>query len=116
MAVVRRCPSPVHELQDAEIERDLLSGKLKTRLVGDRENIALCLYAIDGKELFIAALKSVKTNYDLDLSVSTLADLTEVAKHHKCEYIRFHTFRPGLVVKALEHGFLPTEFILRKKL
>lgn len=116
MAIVRRCPSPIHELQDREIERDLNAGKLRTRLVGNPENIALCLYAIDGKELFIAALKSLKTNFDVDLSTTTLADLTQIAKEHKCEFIRFHTFRPGLVAKAFEQGFLPTEFVLRKKL
>jgi len=116
MAIVRRCPSPIHELQDDELQRDLENGKLKTRLVGNPENIALCLYAVDGKELFIAALKSLKTNYDIDLSLETLAELTKVAKENKCEFIRFHTFRPGLVAKALEQGFLPTEFVLRKKI
>jgi hypothetical protein len=106
----------VHDLQDAEIERDLRSGRLKSRLVGNPENIALCLYSVEGKEFFIAALKSLKTNGEIDLSDVANDELTKLAKSYGCEYIRFHTFRPGLVAKAIDRGFLPTEFILRKKL
>ena len=116
LAIVKRCPSPIHDLYDAEIERDLLDGTLKTRLIGNTENIALCLYSIDGKELFIAALKSVKTNHEIPLAETTLAELETIAKEHGCEYLRFHTFRPGLVAKALENGFIAPEFILRKRI
>lgn len=116
MRLLKSCPSPVHDLQDAPLENAIASGRCKLHLIGKGENVALVAYEIQGKEFVICALKSVKTNHELDLSVQSIADVTPLAKENNCSYIRFHTFRPGLVRKALDIGFLPSEFILRKAL
>jgi hypothetical protein len=114
--LIKQCPSPVHDLQDSAIEKDIQSGKTKIRVIGNPENLAILAYEIIGTELLIVALKSIKTNSDIDLSVECTKEAEKIGREKGCKYIRFHTFRPGLVVKALEQGYLPAEFILRKKL
>lgn len=114
--LLKTCPSPVHVLQDASIEAGILSGKIKLHLVGKGQDAALLAYEVIGKEFVIVALKNLKTKNEIDLSEHATAAGLKLGKELGCDFIRFHTFRPGLVKKALEQGYLPAEFILRKEI
>lgn len=66
----------------------------------------------DGKELHIFA--SYAREPGVDLTMRHLPDLDKIAVKLGCKSIRFHTVRPGLVIKACEYGYRASEVILRK--
>lgn len=114
--LLKTCPSPVHVLQDDSIERGIVAGRIKLHLVGTGDDAALMAYEIIGKEFVIVGLKNIKTKNSVDLTHAATASGLKLGRENGCEFIRFHTFRVGLVRKALDTGYLPTEFILRKKI
>lgn len=71
-------------------------------------------YEVQGKEFVVVALKEIKTKTHVDLFVCATREAEKLGKANGCSYIRFHTFRPGLVKKALRENFMPAEFIMRK--
>lgn len=111
---LQTCPSPVHDLQDELFERNVRNGTCKLHVIGQGEDTALMAYEIQGKEFVVIALKELKTDKHVDLFECACREAEKLGRSNGCSYIRFHTFRPGLVKKALRENFLPAEFILRK--
>lgn len=114
--LLKSCPSPVHDLQDASIEEGIRTGKIKLHLIGDSVSSALMAYEIQGREFVIVALKSIHTEHTVDLAILATTEAEKMGRAIGCAYVRFHTFRPALVRRALNNGYLPTEFVLRKKI
>jgi len=111
---LKSCPSPVHDLQDELFERNVANGTCKLHVVGRDGDNALMAYEIQGKEFVVIALKEIETQKHVDLFECACREADKLGRANGCSYIRFHTFRPGLVKKALRENFLPAEFILRK--
>jgi hypothetical protein len=111
---LKSCPSPVHDLQDDLFERNVASGRCKLHVIGRDGDTALMAYEIQGKEFVVIALKGIETKKHIDLFECACREADKLGRAAGCSYIRFHTFRHGLVKKALREHFLPAEFILRK--
>jgi hypothetical protein len=113
---LQSCPSPVHDLQDELFERNIKNGTCKLHVIGQGEDTALMAYEIQGREFVCIALKEIKNKNHVDLFECAVREGEKLGRVNGCAYLRFHTFRPGLVKKALRANFLPAEFILRRPL
>ena len=51
----------------------------------------------------------------VDLASTVMPMIEDIARALDCDLVRFHTKRPGLVVKMMDMGYEPVEFIQRRK-
>lgn len=110
------CPSPIHEEQDEAILNGILNGECKLVEIKSEIGNAVLTYEIQGDIFVIIALHFINKNSPASLLPKILLSCETLAKNNNCKQLKFHTFRPGLVKQTLEMGFMPCEYIMRKKI
>lgn len=83
-------------------------------LVADGERIGFVVFRISAEHVLHVMAAFGRGPDRENLMDVAMPLLDTLARACECEHIRFHTMRPGLIVKAQEQGFRVSEVILRK--